>query len=245
MNSEANILIYLKIIFQINTSHLGGNCVDNKLIINKTKEYVKAKLEGEGTGHDFWHILRVYKNAIYIGKKENADLFIVELAALLHDIADWKFNEGSYDAGVKLSKEWLESLGVDGHIIYKITKIIGTMSYKGGTTNANQETMEGKVVQDADRLDALGAIGIGRAFAYGGYKKRELHNPDIAPQKYKDFGEYKKNVGTTVNHFYEKLLLLKDLMNTDSGKSMAKERHKFMEEYLDQFFKEWDCNETV
>jgi uncharacterized protein len=219
--------------------------VNNKLIINKTKEYVKAKLEGEGTGHDFWHILRVYKNAIYIGEKENADLFVVELAALLHDIADWKFNEGSHDAGVKLSKEWLESIGVDGHTTNKITKIIGTMSYKGGTTNANQETVEGKVVQDADRLDALGAIGIGRAFAYGGYKKRELHNPDIAPQKYKDFEEYKKNVSTTVNHFYEKLLLLKDLMNTDSGKSMAKERHKFMEEYLDQFFKEWDCNETV
>jgi uncharacterized protein len=118
------------------------------------------------------------------------------------------------------------------------------MSFKGGTTNAKQETIEGKVVQDADRLDALGAIGIARAFAYGGYKERELYNPNIAPQKYNDFEEYKKNLGTTVNHFYEKLLLLKDLMNTETGKAMAKERHEFMETYLEQFFKEWDCKEA-
>ena len=129
-------------------------------------------------------------------------------------------------------------------IINKVTKIIRTMSFKGGTTNASQETIEGKVVQDADRLDAIGAIGIARAFAYGGYKERELYNPNIKPQKYKNFEQYKKSVGTTVNHFYEKLLLLKDLMNTESGKSMAKERHKFMENYLDQFFREWDCIET-
>ncbi|MGK0469352.1 HD domain-containing protein [Clostridium sp.] len=217
--------------------------MDKKLIIDKTKEYVKNKLEGEGTGHDFWHILRVYKTSIYIGKKENADLFIVELTALLHDIADWKFNEGNSDIATSLIRTWLESLGVQDHIINKITKTIETMSYKGGTTNANQETIEGKVVQDADRLDALGAIGIGRAFAYGGYRERELYNPNIKPQKYNDFEEYKKNVGTTVNHFYEKLLLLKELMNTDSGKVIAKERHEFMEEYLNQFYKEWDCNE--
>jgi uncharacterized protein len=218
--------------------------MDKKLIIDKTKEYVKSKLEGEGTGHDFWHILRVYKTSIYIGKKENADLFIVELTALLHDIADWKFNAGNSDIATSLIKTWLESLGVEVHIINKITKIIETMSYKGGTTNASQETIEGQVVQDADRLDALGAIGIGRAFAYGGYKERELYNPNIKPQKYNDFSEYKKNVGTTVNHFYEKLLLLKELMNTESGKQMAKERHEFMEGYLNQFFKEWYCNEA-
>ena len=218
--------------------------MDKKLIINKTKEYVKSKLDGEGTGHDFWHILRVYKTSIYIGEKENADLFVVELAALLHDIADWKFNEGNSDIGPKLSQEWLESLGVDGDIIGKITKIIGTMSFKGGTTNAKQETIEGKVVQDADRLDAIGAIGIARTFAYGGYKEREIYNPNIKPQKYNNFEQYRKSVGTTVNHFYEKLLLLKDLMNTESGRSMAKERHEFMEDYLDQFLKEWDCRET-
>jgi len=215
--------------------------MDKKLVINKTKDYVKSKLDGEGTGHDFWHILRVYKTAIYIGEKEKADLFVVSLAALLHDIADWKFNEGNSDIGPKLSREWLETLGVEEHIIDRVTNIIGTISFKGGTTNASQKTIEGKVVQDADRLDALGAIGIARAFAYGGYKERELYNPTIDPQKYNSFEQYRKNTGTTVNHFYEKLLLLKDLMNTESGKSMAKERHEFMEDYLKQFFLEWDC----
>ena len=218
--------------------------MDKKQIINKTKEYVKSKLEGEGTGHDWWHILRVYKTSVYIGKKENADLLVVELAALLHDIADWKFNEGNSDIGPKISREWLESLGVSDIIINKITNIIRTMSFKGGTTNSKQETLEGKVVQDADRLDAIGAIGIARAFAYGGFKERELYNPNINPQKYKDFNQYKESVGTTVNHFYEKLLLLKDLMNTASAKSMAMERHDFMENYLNEFFIEWNCNEV-
>jgi len=222
---------------------VGGNFMDKEQIINKTVEYAKTKLEGEGTGHDWYHILRVYKTSIYIGKKENADLFVVKLAALLHDIADWKFNEGNSDVGSEVSRQWLESLGVAHDIIDKVTKIIGTMSFKGGTTNAKQETIEGKVVQDADRLDAIGAMGIARAFAYGGYKERELYNPNIKSQKFKDFEEYKKNNGTTVNHFYEKLLLLKDLMNTESGKSMAIQRHKFMEDYLEQFFREWDCKE--
>jgi len=217
--------------------------VNKNQIINKTKEYVKIKLDGEGTGHDWWHILRVYKISISIGKKENADMFIVELTALLHDIADWKFNEGSSEIGLKLSREWLTNLGVDGAIISKITNIIGTMSFKGGTMDAKQETIEGKVVQDADRLDAIGAIGIARAFAYGGHKQRELYNPNVKPQKHTDFEQYKKNIGTSVNHFYEKLLFLKDLMNTESGKSMAKERHEFMEKYLDHFFSEWDCKE--
>ncbi|MBU3114399.1 HD domain-containing protein [Clostridium lacusfryxellense] len=217
--------------------------MNKKLIINKTKEFVKSKLGGEGTGHDWWHILRVYKTSVYIGEKENADMFVVELAALLHDIADWKFNDGNSDIGPKLSSDWLKSMGVDEPIINKITNIIRTISFKGGTTNANQETIEGKVVQDADRLDAIGAIGIARAFAYGGYKERELYNPNIKPQKYEDFQQYKNSVDTTVNHFYEKLLLLKDLMNTKSGKSMAKERHRFMEDYLDTFYREWDCIE--
>lgn len=217
--------------------------MDKELIINKTMEYVKSKLEGEGTGHDYFHILRVYKTAIYICKKEGADLFVVELAALLHDIADWKFNDGNSDIGPRLAKDWLESLDVDGVIINKITIIIRTMSFKGGTTNSKQETIEGKVVQDADRLDAIGAIGIGRAFAYGGYKRRELYNPNIKAQKYKDFDQYKVSMDTTVNHFYEKLLLLKDLMNTESGKTMAKERHEFMITYLKHFFGEWDCIE--
>ena len=215
--------------------------MDKEVIINKTVEYVKSKLEGEGSGHDFWHILRVYKTANYIGEKEGADLFVVGLTALLHDIADWKFNGGNSDIGPSIAKEWLESLEVDYVTINKITMIIKTMSFKGGTTNSTQETIEGKVVQDADRLDAIGAIGIARAFAYGGYRKRELYNPNIKPQKYKDFNQYKVSIDTTVNHFYEKLLLLKDLMNTKSGKTMAKERHEFMNTYLKQFFGEWNC----
>lgn len=217
--------------------------MDKELIINKTMEYVKSKLEGEGTGHDFFHVLRVYKTATFICKKEGADLFVVGLAALLHDIADWKFNDGDSDIGPKLTKDWLQSLEVNDVIINKITMIIRTLSFKGGTTNSKQETIEGKVVQDADRLDAIGAIGIARAFAYGGYKQRELYNPNMKPQKYKDFDQYKVSVDTTINHFYEKLLLLKDLMNTESGKSMAKERHEFMITYLDQFLEEWDCIE--
>lgn len=218
--------------------------MDKNLIIDKTREYVKAKSGGEGTGHDYFHILRVYKTSIFIGEKEKADLFVVGLTALLHDIADWKFNDGNSDIGPKLSREWLESLEVDDPIINKVTKIIRTMSFKGGTTNSLQETIEGKVVQDADRLDAIGAIGIARTFAYGGYKERELYNPDINPQKYTDFEQYKKNIGTTVNHFYEKLLLLKDLMNTESGRFIAVQRHKFMEDYLEQFYREWDCIES-
>ncbi|MGV8981967.1 HD domain-containing protein [Clostridium sp.] len=218
--------------------------MDKNLIIDKTKEYVKAKLGGEGTGHDYFHVLRVYKTSIFIGEKENADLFVVGLTALLHDIADWKFNDGNSDIGSKLSREWLESLEVDEDIIKKVTKIIQTMSFKGGTTNSVQEGIDGKVVQDADRLDAIGAIGIARTFAYGGYKERELYNPDIKPQIYTDFEQYKKNNGTTVNHFYEKLLLLKDLMNTEAGKSIAVQRHKFMEDYLEQFYREWECTES-
>lgn len=214
--------------------------MDKELIINKTKEYAKMKLEGEGTGHDWFHILRVYKTSIYLGKLENADIFVVGLTALLHDIADWKFNKGNSDIGPELSRIWLESLGVNDNVIYSVTSIISTMSFKGGTTNALQETIEGKVVQDADRLDAIGAIGIARAFAYGGYKNRELYNPNIKPQKFNNFEQYKKSISTTINHFYEKLLLLKDLMNTESGKSMALQRHEFMQDYLDQFFIEWD-----
>jgi uncharacterized protein len=214
--------------------------MDKKAIINETKEYVKNKLQGECTGHDWWHTLRVYRTAKYIAEKENANLFIVELAALLHDIADWKFNKDNIDIGVYVSEEWLKSLNVDNDIIMKVSNIIKTMSFKGGTTDSNQETVEGKVVQDADRLDAVGAVGIARTFAYGGFKGREIYNPHIKPKTYNTFEEYKNSKETTINHFYEKLLLLKNLMNTKTGKDIAEERHEFMETYLTQFFKEWD-----
>ena len=217
--------------------------MDKNLIIEKTKAYVREKLEGEGTGHDWWHIVRVHDCARYIGEIEKADLFIVELAALLHDIADWKFNEDNMHKGEELSREWLQSLAVEEHIINKVTTIIGTMSYKGGTTDATQHTIEGMVVQDADRLDAIGAIGVARAFAYGGFKSRQLYNPEVKPQEFKDFEDYKKSEGTTVNHFYEKLLLLKDLMNTETAKKVAAERHGFMEQFLEQFYREWESKD--
>lgn len=212
--------------------------MNKNLIIEATKKYTKKKLDGEATGHDFLHIVRVYNAAKYIAEKEGADLFIVEITALLHDISDWKFNDGNVDIGPKLAGEWLKSLAVPEQEIDKVTKIIRTMSFKGGTTDSSQETMEGKIVQDADRLDALGAIGIARAFAYGGFKGREIYNPHIKPEKFKSFEAYKNNKGTSINHFYEKLLLLKDLMNTKTGKDLAEYRHEFMITFLKEFNEE-------
>ena len=214
--------------------------MDKELIINKTKEYIRERMEGEATGHDWWHVLRVYKTSKYIGSKENADMFVVELAALLHDISDWKFNNGDSSVGAKLASQWLKTLDVEEGVISKIADIIKTLSFKGGTQSSYQQTIEGKVVQDADRLDAIGAIGIARTFAYGGFKGREIYSPDLSPETYSDFEEYKNSKGTTINHFYEKLLLLKDLMNTETGKTIAKQRHEFMESYLTQFYKEWN-----
>ena len=212
-------------------------------IIKRTADYVKSKLDGEGSGHDWWHIYRVWKTAIEIGKKESADLFVVQLAALLHDIADWKFHSGDDSVGPKLAREWLEKLDVDENIISHVCKIIKQVSFKGAGVKSKIKTKEGMVVQDADRLDAIGAIGIARAFAYGGHKGREIYNPDIKPEKHETFEQYKNNKGTTINHFYEKLLLLKDLMNTPSARKIAEERHDFMEQYLDKFFKECECKD--
>lgn len=209
-------------------------------IIKRTADYVKSRLDGEGSGHDWWHIYRVWKNALHIGKKECADLFVVQLAALLHDIADWKFHEGDDSIGPKLAGEWLEKLDVDENIISNVCEIIKGISFKGAGVKSKIKTKEGMVVQDADRLDAIGAIGIARAFAYGGHKGREIYNPNIKPEKHETFEQYKNNKGTTINHFYEKLLLLKDLMNTPSARKIAEERHSFMEQYLDRFFKEWE-----
>ena len=209
-------------------------------VIKRTADYVKSKLDGESSGHDWWHTYRVWKTAVNIGKKEDADLFVVQLAALLHDIADWKFHSGDDSIGPKLAREWLEKLDVDENIISHVCEIIKGVSFKGAGVKSKIKTKEGMVVQDADRLDALGSIGIARAFAYGGHKGREIYNPNIKPEKHESFEQYKNNKGTTINHFYEKLLLLKDLMNTETARKIAEERHKFMEEYLDKFFKEWE-----
>jgi len=212
--------------------------MEKEQVIKQTTEYVRQKLEGEGSGHDWWHISRVRNNAVKIGKSENSNLYVIELSALLHDIADWKFYNGDDSIGPKIAKEWLEKLNVENEIIAHVCDIIKNISFKGAGVKAKMQTIEGMVVQDADRLDAIGAIGIARTFAYGGYKSREIYNPNIKPALHQTFEEYKNNKGTTINHFYEKLLLIKDLMNTETGRKIAKKRHKFMKLYLKRFFNE-------
>src|ERR1035437_730545 len=209
-------------------------------IIIQTTEYIKTRLMGEGSGHDWWHVYRVWKNAIYIGKQESVDLFVVELAALLHDVADWKFHDGNVEIGPQVAKEWLESLGVTEEIVSHVCQIIKDISFKGAGVVTAMKTTEGMVLQDADRLDALGAIGIARTFAYGGSKSREMYNPDMKPEMHASFEQYKNSQGTSINHFYEKLLLLKELMNTATAKQIAVKRHAVMEDYLQQFFNEWE-----
>lgn len=213
--------------------------MSKKEILSKTEAYVRNKLEGEGSGHDWWHIHRVRNTALKLGIEENANLFVVELAALLHDIADHKFHGGDEEIGPATAREWLTKLNVDESIINHVCEIIRDASFKGAEVETPMKTIEGKVVQDADRLDAIGAIGIARTFAYGGYKGRELYNPDIKPESHNSFDSYKKSTGPTINHFYEKLFLLKDRMNTESGRKLAEQRHQFMKEFVDRFLEEW------
>ena len=214
--------------------------MDKEKIINQTAEHIKAKLSGEGSGHDWWHVYRVWKNAVHISQKEKVDLFVVELAALLHDIADWKFHNGDDDIGPKMAREWLESLSVEESTVAHVCDIIKNISFKGANVENKINTTEGQVVQDADRLDAVGAIGIARTFAYGGSKNREMYNPDIKPATHNSFEEYKNNQSNTINHFYEKLLLLKDRMNTKTATEIAQKRHKVMENFLKEFYEEWE-----
>jgi uncharacterized protein len=211
-------------------------------ILQKTQEFVKQTLEGEGTGHDWWHIYRVWKNALHIGKNEEVDLFVVQLGALLHDIADYKFHDGDDSIGPKVAREWLESQNVEEQIISHVCEIIKSTSFKGSGVDSSAKTKEAMVVQDADRLDAMGAIGVARTFAYGGHKNREIYNPNIKPEKHTSFEHYKNNTSPTINHFYEKLLLLKGRMHTETAKIIAIERHQFMEQFLERFYKEWDLN---
>ncbi|MBF0431888.1 MAG: HD domain-containing protein [Fibrobacteria bacterium] len=212
----------------------------NSKVLSQTSDFVQNKLKGEGSGHDWWHVYRVWTLAIKLAEKEGADLFIVELAALLHDIADWKFHNGDETVGPRLAAEWLGKLDVESKTINRVCDIINTLSFKGSGVPTPMSTIEGEIVQDADRLDAMGAIGIARAFAYGGNKNREMHNPDIPPVQHHTFEEYKKNQSTTINHFHEKLLLLKGQLNTSTAKNIGKERHKFMNVFLEQFHREWD-----
>ncbi|MEX2175642.1 MAG: HD domain-containing protein [Pirellulaceae bacterium] len=208
-------------------------------IIAETAAYVRNLLADDSSGHDWFHIERVRGTALTIGREENADLLVVELAALLHDVADWKFAGGDHTAGPRQARIWLESQGAEATLTYRVCEIIADLSFQGAGVATPMHTLEGQAVQDADRLDALGAVGIARTFAYGGHKGQPLHDPAIAPQPHASFEAYKNNRGTSINHFYEKLLLLQERMNTRTGKRLAAERHRFMEQFLDQFFAEW------
>lgn len=208
--------------------------------IQLTINFVKKELENTEAGHDWWHIERVWKTAKAIAKQENVNLFVVELAALLHDIADSKFHDGDEEIGPQKAGDFLQSINIDEETVLHVQKIIRNMSFKASLGEISFSSLEMLVVQDADRLDAIGAIGIARAFTYGGFKNRELYNPAIAPEINQSKEAYKNTTAPTINHFYEKLLLLKDKMNTLSGKQIAAKRHDFMVQYLEQFYAEWE-----
>jgi uncharacterized protein len=210
--------------------------------IEQTAAYVRQTLQQAEGGHDWWHILRVWNNVKLIAQTEPANMLVVELAALLHDIADSKFHDGDEEIGPKTAVGFLKSLEADPTVIEHVENIIRHMSFKssfGGNTFFSPEMA---IVQDADRLDAIGAIGIARAFNYGGYKGREMHNPEVAPNLQMSKDEYKKTTAPTINHFYEKLLLLKDKMNTATARKLAADRHQYMQGFLEQFYGEWDGN---
>jgi len=209
-------------------------------LIDRTIDFVRTTLKNAEGGHDWWHIYRVFLNAKLIAQTEQCDMFTVELAALLHDIADSKFHNGDEEIGPKKAGEFLQSFNVDENIVLHVQQIIRNISFKSGFDKPNFQSIELDIVQDADRLDAIGAIGIARAFSYGGFKGREIYNSEIAPNLNMTKEEYKTSAAPSINHFYEKLLLLKDKMNTDTGKKLAQQRHAFLESYLEQFYKE--CN---
>ncbi len=215
--------------------------MSNEQVIQKTKDYVEQKFNHEGTGHDWWHMYRVWKLAKRIAVSEkNSDMFIVELGALLHDIADWKFHDGDMEAGPKAARAWLESLNVHENIILKIEDIVRNVSFKGADVKQDMKSIEGKIVSEADKLDAIGAIGIARTFAYGGAHNTLIYNPDIRPVQHQSFEDYKNSKSHTINHFYEKLLLLKNKLHTKIARDIAVHRHEFMEQYLDEFYEEWE-----
>lgn len=209
-------------------------------LINKTIELVKEKLEGTESGHDWFHIERVWKLSLKIHEKEGGNQLIIELASLLHDIADPKFHNGDETIASKIVNQFLTEQSLDPQTIEKVIFIIENMSFKNRNDAPKDLPLELKIVQDADRLDAIGAIGIARTFNFGGYKNNLMYHPDIEPKLNQSKEEYKKSNGTTINHFYEKLLLLKDLLNTDTAKEIAEHRHQFMLQFLDEFYKEWN-----
>ncbi|WPO82033.1 HD domain-containing protein [Chryseobacterium sp. JJR-5R] len=211
-------------------------------LIENTVEFVKKKLEGAEAGHDWFHIERVWKLSKKIAVTEPCNMEVVELAALLHDIADPKFHNGDETLALRVSRKFLESQNASEDIIEQVLFIIRNISFKNRGEAPENLPVELKIVQDADRIDAIGAIGIARTFNFGGFKNNLMYDPNIEPKLTMSKEEYKKSNGTTINHFYEKLLLLKDLMNTEKGKQIAGERHDFMLKFLDQFYKEWNVD---
>ena len=207
-------------------------------LLKETEFFVKSVLEGDSSGHDWWHIHRVRTLALMIAKSEGTDLFLVELAALLHDVDDWKLVGNEFEE--QKAKNWLRSCGIEHQVVERICTIIEGVSFKGAGVNTSTKDPECKVLQDADRLDAMGAIGIARTFAYGGSRGRGIYDPDIPPEIHTDFQNYKKSSTPTINHFYEKLLLLKDQMQTATGRVLAEQRHEFMLLFLNQFYSEWN-----
>lgn len=214
-----------------------------KNLIENTVEFVKEKLKGAEAGHDWYHTERVWKLSQSIAETENCDLQVVELAALLHDIADPKFHNGDETLALKVSREFLESQQASAEVIENVLFIIKNISFKNRGEVPADLPIELKIVQDADRIDAIGAIGIARTFNFGGFKNNLMYDPEIKPKLNMSKEEYKKSDGTTINHFYEKLLLLKDLMNTEKGKEIARERHDFMLQFLDRFYEEWNVGD--
>ena len=216
--------------------------VTQQSVVNKTIDFVKQELKDIESGHDWWHIYRVWKLSVRIAKEESVNMFVVQLGALLHDIADPKFHSGNEEIGPEKARKFLKTLDVDTETIEEVVLIIKNISFKNSFGQSLELTKELQVVQDADRLDALGAIGIARAFNYGGHKNFEIYNPKRKPLKYKSKEDYKKSDSPTINHFYEKLLRLKGMMNTEIGRQLAEGRHQFMEDFLQQFYNEWDGN---
>lgn len=213
--------------------------MNHKKIIEDTAEYIFQEFRSDGSGHDWFHVDRVRKMALKLAQEENASLFITEMAALLHDLDDWKLKNNPADELSKI-ENWLAKLEIEQETARKIIQVIHEVSFKGAKIKTPVSSVEAAVVQDADRLDAIGAIGIARAFSYGGNVKRLIYDPEYPVEMHEDFSSYKKSAAPTINHFYEKLLLLKDRMNTKTAKMLAEKRHQVMVDYLNQFFDEWE-----
>lgn len=217
--------------------------MNKETVLSHAKQFVQHELGSDASGHDWWHIHRVTNNARTIAHKEGANVFVCELAALLHDIADEKLNK-TEESGLIKVETWLQREEVDTQVISQVMEIISTMSFKGGNNKA-MTTLEGEVVQDADRLDAIGAVGIARTFAYSGAKGQLMHDPNLPPRESMTKEEYRNGKSTAINHFYEKLFKLESLMNTKTGREIARERHAFMEQFVEQFFDEWESTEKA